>query len=629
MLGQKETLEEYKKKLPLLFYAIAGLLIIVILRLFFLQIYMGPTYRLFSQENSLRKEKIPGTRGLIFDRGMSLLVDNRLQLNLTILPNQGQNDTEVLKKLAGITQITYDELLRNYRKQKRIQPKFSPLTIVKNLSWETVAKIENKRNELPGVDIAPNIRRVYLEEKVGSHMLGYLSEVDKDDLRFFEKKKLNYELGDWVGRAGLERKWERYLRGHDGYRFVVVNAHGRRLSDKETQSSLAGLIDEDRQPRPGNNLVLTIDLDLQKAAAQALEGKMGSVVAMDPRTGEVLAMHSMPGFDPSELTLRAADLWLSYLKNPYGPLRNKAIQDHFPPGSTFKIFTALAALKERVITPQTTVFCPGFFRFGNRAYHCHKKEGHGHVNLQTAIKQSCDVFFYYLATKLGIDQISDEAKLFGLGQLTKIELDNEIRGLLPTEEWKRNAFGKPWMPGETLSSSIGQGYNLVTPLQLASAYAAFANGGKNYKPYVVSKVTSPTGEIIKSFGPELLHVHEIPAEHMDHVKKGLFDVVNHPQGTGYWKVRSEKVQISGKSGTAQVVSLSKDDLFKPCQRLPFNKRHHAWFVGYAPADNPEIVVAALGMHECGGSVTAGPMVKAVIEKWYEKKQATQNSVAIQ
>jgi penicillin-binding protein 2 len=630
MLGQKETLEEFKKKLPLLIYIIAFFFTVILFRLLYLQVYLGPTYRFFSQQNSLRKEKIPGGRGLVFDRNMNLMVDNRLQVNLSMLPGSSfKNDNDILHKISQFTQLPYDELIRNYKKQKKLQAKFSPLVIFKNLPWENISKIENHRSELPGIDISPNIRRLYLEERMGSHLFGYLSEVDKNDLAYFEKKKLPYELGDWVGRAGLERKWEKFLRGKDGYRYVVVDAHGRRLNEKETTNSLTDLIDQNQQPKPGNNLILTIDLDLQKAAADALEGKMGSIVAMDPRTGEVLAMHSMPGYDPTELTLKASELWLSYLKNPYGPLRNKAIQDHFPPGSTFKIFSALAALKNKVVTPQTTVFCPGFFRFGNRVYHCHKQSGHGQVNLQKAIRQSCDVYFYNLATKLSINQLAEEAQLFGLGQLTKVELDNEVRGLIPTEEWKKSAFGKEWVAGETLSSAIGQGYNLVTPLQLANAYATFVNGGKNYKPYIVSKVVSPNGDVLKRFGPELLHVHDIPADHMDIVKKGLFDVVNNPEGTGYWKVRSDKVAISGKSGTVQVISLSKDDLFKPCARLPFNKRHHAWFVGYAPAENPEIVVAALGMHECGGSIAAGPMVKTVIEKWYEKKMAEQKKIAFQ
>ncbi len=627
MLGQKETVDQYKKKLPWFVYCLVVVFLVFSLRLLYLQVYLGPTYKLFSQQNSLRKEKIPGTRGLVFDRNMNLLVDNRLQLNLALLPSRNRDNIEILKKLSLVSKIPFEDLVRNFHKQRRIQAEFSVLVLAKNLSWDTVARIENKRSELPGVEILPNNRRLYIDNKVGAHMLGYLAEVDKDDLEIFQKKNLSYELGDWVGRSGLERKWEKYLRGIDGYRYVVVNARGRRLGDSETQKSLAGILNAVEQPLPGNNLVLTIDLDLQKTAAQALDGKMGAVVAMDPRTGEVLAMHSMPGFDPGELSMRASDLWTSYLKNPYGPLRNKSIQDHFPPGSTFKIFTALAALKEKVVTPETTVFCPGHFRLGNRVYSCHKKEGHGTVNMRTAIRQSCDVYFYYLATKLGINQISEEARLFGLGQSTKIELDGETRGLLPTEEWKQNTFGKPWVQGETLSSAIGQGFNLVTPLQLASAYATFANGGKNYRPYLVSKVVSPSGEVIKRYGPELLHVHEIPPEHREVVQLGLSDVVNDPHGTAYNKVRSEKLHISGKSGTAQVMSFTREELFKPCTQLPFNKRHHAWFVGYAPSENPEIVVAALGMHECGGSVQAGPMVKAVIEKWYEKKMAQEHKVA--
>jgi penicillin-binding protein 2 len=352
-----------------------------------------------------------------------------------------------------------------------------------------------------------------------------------------------------------------------------------------------------------------------------MKGRMGAVVAMDPRTGEILAMHSLPGFDPTEMTSRGQELWKSFIKSNYGPLRNKTIQDHFPAGSTFKVFTSLAALEAGVITPQTTYNCPGYFKFGKRIYSCHLKSGHGNVNLHDAIRGSCDVYFYNVATRLSIDVISKMANLFGLGKRSGIALFNEAPGLMPTESWKQETFREVWQAGETLSASIGQGYNLVTPIQLAEAYSTLVNGGNLYRPYVVSRVERMDGTVVRSFSPELLANTKVNQNYVEDIKDALQSVINDPRGTAYKVARSKEIEIGGKSGTAQVISLSRDDLFKPCRNLPFEKRHHAWFVGYAPKKDPEIVVAVLGMHECGGGVSSGPVVKTIIEKWWEKKKA--------
>ncbi len=621
MLGQGETIKDFQHRFPILFRSIMFFFFLLSLRLFYLQLYRGQLYREFSEKNSLRKENIPAPRGQIFDREQRLLVDNRLQLDVVITPQFVKDLPAVLAKISAISDETFEKLYERYRSKLQGVFKFQPISLLENASWDIVVKVESSKQQLPGVEVIPRIRRTYLHKQVGSHLFGYLSEVSKKDLENYERDGIrSYSLGDWVGRSGLEKHWEKHLRGTEGAQYVEVDAHGHRISSLGEEKTILHDLPPTEDPSPGSNVFLTIDEDLQLAAAEAMRGKMGAAVAIDPRTGEILTMISQPSFDPTDMSEKGPEMWQSIVKNPYSPLRNKTLQDHFPAGSTFKVFTALAALEAGIVTPTTTVKCPGFYKFGNRLYNCHKKEGHGPVDLHSAIAGSCDVYFYHIASRLGINAISKMGMNFGLGSRTGIELGNEVPGLMPTEEWKLSNLKQEWTPGETLSASIGQGYNLVTPLQLAVAYSTMVNGGNLYKPYVISKIENIQGEVIKRFQPELISNYKINPDHLSRIKDALHDVANGPNGTATAFLKTPQKLISGKSGTAQVISMSRDDLFKPCQNLPFEKRHHAWFVGYAPKENPEIVVSVLGMHECGGSRNASPVVKAVIEKWWAKKQ---------
>lgn len=620
MLGQGETIKDFQHRFPILFGVLVGLFGLMLLRLGFLQIYRGQEYRMFSERNSLRQEKLPGPRGLILDRDGRVLVDNRLRLNITVTPQYVSNMNEVLGRISELSGEPFERLRDRYRSRVTTAFKFQPVSVVDHAPWPLVVQVESKRHELPGVEVEPAIRRHYLHKQVGAHVYGYLSEVTRKDLESERAKRLGFSLGDWVGTAGLERVFDEYLRGQNGVRYVEVDAHGHRVDRSEEGRSILRHLPADIPPKPGHNLLLTIDERLQLVAAEAMKGMLGGTVAIDPRTGEVLAMISAPTFDPTELSEKRNELWASINNNPFRPLVNKNISDHYPSGSTFKVFTALAALEEKIIDQKTTVFCPGSFRFGRRVYHCHKEAGHGHVDLLESLRGSCDVFFYSIASKMGIDPISRMASLFGLGRETQIELDREVPGLMPTEGWKLKALKEEWTPGETLSASIGQGYNLVTPLQMAVSYATLVNGGNLYKPYLVSGIESVDGKAVKRFSPELLSNHKVNAEFLTVVKEAMAQVVNHPNGTAYHFARSPNVTISGKSGTAQVVSMTKEELFSPCDSLPLERRHHAWFVGFAPRDNPEIVVSVLGLHECGGSRRASPVVKSVIEEWYKNKK---------
>lgn len=619
MLGQSEAIQEFQEKFPILSAAVLCIFLALAARLFYLQIYRGQTYYEFSQQQSVRKEKLPGPRGRIYDRNGKLLVDNRMQLDISINSQFSPNPKQTVEDVAKLVHIPFEKLWATYLDRRKLVQKFESVNLIEDAPWETVVAIETRKSDLPGIDVIPRIRRVYLTREKDTHLLGYLSEVSTRDLARSKNKGLGYQSGDLIGRFGLEKQWESSLRGVDGARYVVVNAHGHRIAAGEDASQVLKLKDTEVDPKAGNNLVLTLDQTLQDAAIKAMEGKMGAVVALDPRTGEVLTMLSKPSFDPNLVLDTRSEIWTGLMKNPYGPLRNKAIQDHFPPGSTFKVFTALAGLKEHAVNPQTKVFCPGYFKFGSRIFHCHKKQGHGEVSLVTAIKFSCNVYFYNIAAKIGIGALADMAKSLGIGSKTGIELTGETEGLMPDEKWKKKTQGQDWLPGETLSVALGQGATVVSVLQLAQAYAALVNGGNLYRPYVVSRVESSSGEVLESRGPELVGRTKLDGDDLDKVREGLRQVVNEPHGTGYMTVRSKKVVIGGKSGTAQVMSANKQDLFKPCSQLPFNKRHHAWFVGFAPVEKPEIVVVAFGMHECLGSAVSGPIVKQIIEDWWDAK----------
>jgi penicillin-binding protein 2 len=626
MIGQGEILKHLQPRFPLLFYAIAIGFGVLTLRLVKLQLFDGSKYRAFSDRNSLRKDKLAGPRGLIFDRQGRLLVDNRLQLDVVITPQFVREPEKVVTYLAHMAGVNAEKLYKFYKDKTKGAPRFQAITLIPNAAWTLVAQIESSKDGLSGVDIEPRLMRTYLNKEMGAQVFGYLGEVNKRDIEKLAKQGETYESGDVIGRGGLEKQWEKYLRGSDGVRFVVVDAHGHRLAQQResTDSSVLNLVYQDVAPRAGHNLVLTLDTDLQKAAWDAMEGKMGAAVALDPRTGEVLAMISKPSFDATLLNVAEPAVWQGLFKNPYGPLRNKAIQDHYAPGSTFKPFTMLAALENNIITHDTILSCPATIRFGNRPWHEHNKGGFGRIGPVEALMRSSNVFMWQLAMKLDVNQIASVATDYGLGTKTGIDLPGEIAGLIPTQEWKKRTFKEDWFQGETLSVAIGQGATVVTPLQLALSYAAIANGGLVFQPYVVSKITDSDGSVLKEFKPKLLKKRESAAKHLATIRQGLHDVVNKPGGTAYWFGRLEEVEIAGKSGTSQVFSQDARELFMPCQQKAFERRNNAWFVAYAPAENPEIVVAVFGMHECGGSVAASPVVKAVIKKFWDKKKALES-----
>jgi penicillin-binding protein 2 len=621
MIGQRDSLRYLQEKFYWLFTFFVFAILVLVLRISYLQILNGQKYRFISDKNSLKEEIIPGPRGQFLDREGKLLVDNRLELDLIYKRQKNVDPLPILEKVSQLTGIKLAELKKDFAKEVRQKETFATVTLIRDLPRDIAAKVEAYKNELEGVSVQTNIKRVYLLKENAAHVFGYTGLATKKDVG-----KIKYPGGlvtqnDVLGKYGIERSLDLSIRGREGTRYAVVDVHGRRLK-KDEEGKILGDLAREVDAKVGPDVTLTIDSDLQEAAQLTLKDFIGAVVALNPNTGEILAMHSQPGFDPTSLSLNKSEEWERVMKNEFGPLRNKVIQDHFSPGSTFKIFTALAGLQAGIINPNENVYCTGKYRLGNKTFHCDLKNGHGNVNLRQAIQKSCNVYFYTMASRMpSVNTISDFAKHFGFGRAPNLGMEREAVGLMPDGDWKKKTLKQGWSQGETLLVSIGQSYTLTSPLQLGLAYSALVNGGKLFKPYLVSKIQNYDGKIIEQNSPKILDHVEINPDHLRRVKEGLYDVVNEPTGTGYRTVRSPLLKIAGKSGTVTVASFSEDALFKSCEARPLNRRSHAWFVGYAPEEKPEIVVAAFAMHACWGSVAAGPVVKAVIEKWYEKNKS--------
>ncbi|WP_127716608.1 penicillin-binding protein 2 [Halobacteriovorax sp. HLS] len=620
MFGEDDIVRSHKGRADLIFNIVLACFLIILIRLWYLQIHKGDEFYKYSVQNRLRKEVVKAPRGMIFSRNNKLLVHNTPRFDAIIVPQYLTNKKQTLKKLSLILNMSEKSILNVLRKNS-YQARYRPIIIKKNISRKEVAIIETENSKMPGVSVQTFISREYSEKEVGSHALGYISEISQQQIPTYrERDNFNYRIGDFIGQAGIEKNLDLNLRGTDGYQFMEVDARGRMKRLIKGKNLFAGI--ENKSAIPGDNIRLTIDRDMQRTAYNSLEGKVGSVVAVDVNSGEILAMISRPSFDPSEFSKGlTAKYWKKLSNDEFKPMTDRTIQEHYSPGSTFKTFTALAALEEGIVTANQEISCPPTFRLGRRVYHDWKRGGHGLTDVYKSLRRSVDVYFYKIATKLDIDILSGYAKQFGFGTKTGIALPREIPGLIPTKEWKLKKDGIPWQKGETVSCVIGQSYVLATPLQLALAYASIANGGKLYRPYLIKEIFSSDGTILEKFEPHIVSESTIKKENLEHVKKGLYQVVNHPKGTAWWH-RGRGIRMAGKTGTSQVRSMSKKELFSKCKDMPYKDRHHGIFVGFAPFDNPKIAVAAVVEHGCSGSGAAAPVVKNVVTtfmKKYEKK----------
>jgi penicillin-binding protein 2 len=600
-INRQDGAPELRRRTRLLYVALILAFGALIVRLLFLQVVDGERYTFLSENNRVRIKRIPGTRGMVVDRAGQLLVDSRPSFDLLFVAEDAEQPESTLRELAHYLGRDEKELLAVFEENKK-RPAFEEVVIGRDVDWATVVAVESHQLDLPGVTLRARPRRSYADGPIGAHVLGYLGEIGPKQLKTL--KDQGYATGDEFGQYGLEKIWEDFLRGQSGGQQVEVDALGRRVRVLHEVTDI-----------PGYTVHLTLDRQLQETAFEALKGKEGTIVALDVNSGAILAMVSTPAFDPNMFARGIkSDEWQALIKDRLRPLSNRAIQGQYPPGSTFKIIMAIAGLEEGVLQPESRISDPGYFVFGNRTFRDWKKGGHGSVDLHKAIVESCDVYFYQAAQRIGIDRIAKWARAFGLGERSGASLDDEKGGLVPDSEWKRKRYRQPWYPGETISIGIGQGYLTVTPLQLANMMAAVANGGILYRPRIVDKIASVDGTVAREYGPEKIRTIDVKSATLERVRSALADVVKVPGGTG-GAARSSIVDIAGKTGTAQVVEMKGG--YVKTEQLAYFNRDHAWFVSYAPAQDPEIAVAVLVEHGGHGGDAAAPLAKKVIEKYME------------
>jgi penicillin-binding protein 2 len=604
---------EIERRLPFMAAFMILVFGVFLVRLFQLQLIEGEQLGRLSAKNSVRTVRLEAPRGDILDRDGRTLATTRPAFGVQVIPNdlrRRERTIGALGMLLAEDAVALDEQIGEPRGRRR----FQPVRLAGDISYDQLARVESHGYALPGVvtDIQP--RRHYVEGDLAAHVLGYIGEIQRQQLE--RRAYAGYRPGEVIGQAGIETLLERDLRGRQGGRNLVVDVAGR----------IVEVLNEEL-PVPGRTVTLTIDLDLQRAAEAAFlpdvlgePGKAGALVAMDVRDGDVLALVSKPAYDPNDFAGGIdAETWEELTEDERRPIQNRAISGQYPPGSAYKAVAAAAALQSGAVDPDERVFCPGHFRLGRRTYRCWKRGGHGAVDLREAIKASCDVYFYQLGLKLGIDRLAEFANGFVLGRRTGIALGQERAGLVPTRAWKERRFGEVWLKGETVSASIGQGFNLVTPLQLAETYAAIANGGTLVRPRLVLRIEGRNGVVTPGPPPEVRGTVPVDPAHLARVTDALEAVVGEDGGTAR-RARIPGIRVAGKTGTAQVVRLKHTEDLE-ADEVPLHLRDHAWFVGFAPLPEPEIVVAALVEHGGHGGSAAAPITQRVLAAYFEKQAA--------
>lgn len=583
-----------------------GVLSLLAIRMGWLQIAEAEKYTTLAEDNRVNLLMLAPERGIIVDRFGVPLASNIRDYRAVIIPEKTEDMAAILEELRK--HISYGkETIEDVLKKSKKVSRFVPIEIVNNLSWEDLAKIEVHRPSLPGVSVEVGELRNYPLKEATAHLIGYVGRVSEKELGDDPVELLP---GYKIGKTGLEKNFNNELKGKPGQREVEVNATGREVRDLKIAP-----------PASGKRLTLSVDIEYQRFVQNVLSReKSAAAVVMDAHTGAVYALASHPSFDPNLFVdgIGHQD-WNELLNDPTYPLTNKAVTGQYPPGSTFKMITALAGLEAGVIKPNTTVVCPGHYRLGQGKFHCWKPEGHGRMNLISALEESCDVFFYKLSTSIGIDKIAEVAQRFGLGQNLGLELPEEKNGHIPTESWKKKRYGEKWQPGETVIHSIGQGYTLTTPLQLATMTARLVNGGKSVRPWLSGFMDQ------KPLMPLNWEQMDIEQEYLDLIKRGMDAVVMGDKGTARGsRIPDESMSMSGKTGTAQVKRITKAERAQGRRRqedLPWRDRHHALFVGYAPVDSPRYVCSVIVEHGIGGSSAAAPIAKELLWEVQKRKLA--------
>lgn len=623
-----DDLRELRPRVALGALVVVCAMLVLVVRLYQLQILRGEEYVNQSIANFRKSLFVPADRGLIKDRRGRALVDNRPSFDVFMTPAfcKGRERDEAIARLRGYLHLTDEDVARikaDYQRSwlsKDKLERFKPFLVELDIPRDEVDVLEGHKTEMSCVNLIPTPHRAYRASASLGHVLGYMSEVTPDEMDDHPE----YRRGQTIGRRGIERRWERELRGEDGKENIAVDAKGREL-DKDTQEALIPEGERLVPATPGNNLVLSIDERLQEAADSAFPGRAGAVVVMEAKTGFILAMVSRPSFDPNMMSGRITRAQLREIsEDPLKPMLNRVMNENYHPGSTFKVVTSLAGLENNVITPQSGIFCGGGYTMGNHRWRCDRPEGHGSLDLKRALQVSCDVFFYALGDRTGLEHLSEMAHRLGYGQPTGFDLGREIPGIIPDPRNIPPDSGSP--RAHAINAAIGQGEVNVTPLQQAVAYAAIANGGSVLRPQIVRRIESPDGKLVKEFAPEVLRQTGIRESALAAVRAGLVAVVNEPGGTAY-RSRLPDVQFAGKTGTAQVMKLGQKQKLNPSAQQYFS-RDHAWFVAFAPAQDPEIVVVVVNEHGGWGAEGAAPTASKVVEAYFRlKKEDAGDNVA--
>lgn len=591
--GEKSRVVERRTLVVIAFNLLA--FAVIVARLYFLQVKEADKYKMMSDENRISTRFLVPPRGLIFDRNGEIIAKNEQDFQALMVAEQTPDIAETLKTFKQIVPLTEGEE-QKIRKDLKNKRRFIPIKLKDNLSWNEVSKILLHAPDLPGVEINEGLSRYYPYADIYAHVLGYVGPVSDKDKK---DNPLYMVPGFKIGKSGLERYFDYKLQGKGGTIKLEVNAYGRVMNEIERNSG-----------EEGQSLTLTLDARLQRAAYEAFGEESGAAVVLNVRTGEILALVSTPSFDPNLFTNGISyKHWNALLKNERTPLVNKAVSGQYSPGSTFKVVVALAALEAGVIDLNTRFNCSGGLDVGNIRFHCWRHSGHGSLNVVEALKHSCDIFFYETAMKLGIDKIHDMAVKLGMGNVLEVGLDNEKAGIIPTKAWKKACFGTSWTQGDAANSGIGQGYVLVTPLQLATMLARVVNGGYAVQPTFIKPTEKELSKIKRL---------DISTKNIEIVKRGMFEVVNGTGGTaGRARFNINGAMMGGKTGTTQVRRISMKERSSGILRdeqLPWRLRNHALFIGFTPVDNPRYSVAVIVEHGSSGSGVAAPIASKILQE---------------
>jgi penicillin-binding protein 2 len=621
--AQRSDVGEFRRRYRFMVLLVVGAFIALVGRLVQLQLVEGEVHRAQARRNIVREGYLATTRGVIRDAYGRVLSANRPAYNVYITPSglDLEKAWPIVARFARLDDAERVNLEQTIRERRALDPKDrrrqQQILVKVDVDRDAVAYLETHEKDLPGVEVAPSPVRYYPYGALGAHMIGTMREVNREELAWLGER--GYRAGDRTGSIGVERRWESYLRGQRGSRKTVRGA-GRRLDMAELE---AKYLEEPRrvEPIPGRDVTLTIDIELVDAMEKAMRGQLaGAIVVADVRTGRILAALSKPSFDPNVVsggqgTRAVSDAFKRLYADPLKPTLDKTISAAYPPGSTYKPFSALAGLADGLVDPNAVVDCRGGFDYGKRFFRC--TGVHRRVNLHDAMVQSCNTYFYELGSRISIDRLASVGLDFGFGVKTGIGVNPESRGRMPTRGWYTRRYKQAFYGGFTVLSAIGQGASTVTVLQLALAYAALANGGTVYQPQVVRSIETSDGTIVQEFPPRVRHVVDIPAEHLNLIKRGLEGVVNEKRGTAYGG-RIEGVEVAGKTGTAQVSHVTPRGV-DPGKVWYFN-RAHAWFAGYAPSHAPEIAIVVIIEHGGGGGEYAAPVAVKVVRDWMKLKE---------